>query len=183
MRLRPACYLLVSLFGAGLAACQNDGSAAVPRPQEISDDATAEFCGMSLAEHAGPKGQVFLKGSSKPLWFASVHDTFAYMMLLGEAQRVAAVYVNDMGKAKTWAKPEPGTWVDARKAVFVIDSARRSGMQEDEAVPFSDAAAANAFLTRYGGRIVGFAEMPRSYVLSDAGDAPSAGSGSRAKGR
>jgi copper chaperone NosL len=168
-------HLLVPLIGALLAACQDD-QAAVPGPQEMTRDATAEFCGMSLAEHAGPKGQIFLKDSPQPLWLASVRDTFAYVMLLGQTQRIAAIYVNDMGKAKSWEHPEPGTWIEARKAVFVIESARPSGMQDDEAVPFSDPAAAQSFLTRYGGRIVQFGQMPTSYVLPDGGDARRAAS-------
>ena len=80
---------------------------------------------------------------------------------------LAAIYVNDMGRAKNWDRPEVGTWVEARKAVFVIESRRRGGMNENEAVPFSDQAAAATFISQYGGRLVSFAEMPKSYILSD----------------
>lgn len=76
-----------------------------------------------------------------------------------------------MAKAKSWDRPEPGTWVDARKAVYVIESRRRGGMGEAEAVPFSDGAAAQRFIDQYGGRLVSFEDMPRDYILA-SGDAP-----------
>ena len=52
-------------------------------------------------------------------------------------------------------------WVEAHQAYFVIGSRRRSGMDSDEAIPFSAAAAARAFTDANGGRVVGFAEMPQ----------------------
>jgi copper chaperone NosL len=166
----PGRCLLVALMTIELTACNGD-SASVPLPAEITSDAVAEFCGMSLTEHAGPKAQIFLQGELSPHWFASVHDAFAYTMLLEEQKNIAAIYVNDMGKAKNWDQPEAGSWVEARTAVFVIESRRRGGMDENEAVPFSDRAAAAAFSSRYGGRLVSFADMPRSYILpgTDAG--------------
>ncbi len=162
----PARCLLIALTAIGLAAC-GKGAASVPPPAEITSEAVAEFCGMSLGEHAGPKAQIFLQGEAKPHWFASVHDAFAYTMLLERPNVVAAIYVNDMGRAKNWDQPEAGSWVEARKAVFVIESRRRGGMDEDEAIPFSDRAAAAAFSSRYGGRLVSFDDMPRSYILPE----------------
>ncbi len=161
-----------------LGACGLDG-ASVPAPQEITDAAVAEFCGMSLDEHPGPKAQIFLAGAPSPHWFASVHDAFAYTMLQDEPKDIAAIYVNDMGRVKHWDHPEPGTWIDARKAVFVINSRRRGGMDENEAVPFSDHAAADAFIAQYGGRAVEFAAMPRSYILADGNAAPARADASR----
>jgi copper chaperone NosL len=164
--------LLVMLMTIALTAC-GKGTASIPAPAEITSEAVAEFCGMSLAEHPGPKAQIFLRGEARPHWFASVHDAFAYMMLLEQPGQVAAVYVSDMGKTKNWEQPEAGSWVEARKAVFVIESQRRGGMDENEAVPFSDRAAAVAFSSLYGGRLTSFADMPRSYIL------PGTGAGSR----
>ncbi len=156
-----------------VAGCGRD-DAGIPAPQEITDAAVAEFCGMSLDEHPGPKAQIFLTGAASPHWFASVHDAFAYTMLQDEPKEIAAIYVSDMGRVKHWDHPEPGTWIDARKAVFVIGSRRRGGMDENEAVPFADRAAADAFIAQYGGSAVGFAAMPRSYVLTDGSPAKQA---------
>ena len=165
LRAAVAAFLLL------LAACHDDGrNAPVPPPQAITDSAVAQFCGMSLTEHPGPKGQVFLRGDSKPLWFSSVRDTVAYTMLPEMPKSVAVIYVTDMARTTEWNHPLNGPWVNARKAVFVIGSNRQGGMGADEAVPFSDPTAAQRFVESYGGHIVSFAHIPQSYVLGSAGD-------------
>lgn len=168
--------LAALLLAAALTACgEKEEAAAPPPPQEIAPDSVAEFCNMLVSEHAGPKGEIFVKGRSKPFWFASVRDTFAFTMLPEEPKDITAIYVTDVAKAKDWDHPGPGTWVEARKAVFVIESRKRSGMGEAEAVPFSDEAAAKEFIVRYGGRMVRFDEMPRDYILSNGNAPPGAG--------
>ena len=162
-----AVLLLAALLLAGPVACKQKQDAALPKPQEMSADAQAQFCGMSLAEHPGPKGQLFVRGQDKPFWFASVRDTFAFTMLPEMPKTIAAIYVNDMGRAHDWAAPEPGTWVEARSAVYVIGSRRRAGMDTDEAVPFADPAAARQFAAENGGRVVSYADMPRDYIFPE----------------
>lgn len=158
--------LLALLLMLALAACDDDGpSANAPAPQEISADAIGQFCGMSLQEHPGPKGQIFVRDDTKPFWFASVRDTVAFTLLPEMPKNVTAIYVSDMARAHDWNSPEPGTWIEARKAMFVIGSSRKSGMDTDEAVPFGEAAAAQRFVASYGGRVVRFSEIPPSYVL------------------
>ena len=125
---------------------------------------------MALSEHSGPKGQIFVNERAEPYWFASVRDTFAFVMLPEEPKDITAIYVSDMGKAKNWDQPE--IWTDARKAVFVIASRKRGGMGEDEAVPFSDEAAAQAFVAENGGRTVHFDDMPKDYILPNGDVAP-----------
>jgi copper chaperone NosL len=121
---------------------------------------------MALTEHAGPKGQIFIRGLPDPYWFSSVRDAFAFTMLQETSKAISAFYVSDMARAKNWDQPEPGTWVDAHKAYFVIGSRRRGGMGADEAIPFGAAAATRAFAEANGGRIVRFADMPRDYILT-----------------
>jgi copper chaperone NosL len=70
-----------------------------------------------------------------------------------------------MSKAKNWEQPEPGTWIDAHAAWFVIGSSRVGGMGLPEAVPFGIEADATAFAAANGGRIVRLAEIPADYVL------------------
>jgi copper chaperone NosL len=166
-RLLSAAIVLAVLTAGG---CVKDKTAGPP-PQELTSDAVAVFCGMTVIDHPGPKGQVFLKSSTSPLWFSSVRDVIAYTLLPEEPKDIAAIYVNDMGRAN-WDHPEPKTWIDARTAFYVIESSRMSGMAAAEAVPFADRAAANAFAEQYGGRVVALADVPASYVLGD-GDASS----------
>lgn len=163
--------ILLSLLALVLAGCHDDGSKApVPPPQALSGAAIAQFCGMSLQEHPGPKGQMFLRDQAKPLWFASVRDAVAFTMLPEMPKDVAVLYVTDMARAGDWEHPETATWVDARKALYVIDSERRGGMGTTEAVPFSQRPAADEFAAANGGRVVDFAHIPQSYVLGSDRD-------------
>ncbi len=163
--------LALAAFALFLAGCgESDLAAVPPAPLEISDGGAAQFCGMALSEHAGPKGQIFLRDRAKPLWFASVRDAFAFVLLQEMPKNVAVIYVNDMARAHNWDQPEPGTWIDAKKAIYVIGSRRRSGMNTDEAVPFGSGEAARQFILEFGGRSVAFNDMPSSYILNDAGD-------------
>lgn len=147
------------------AACGEGQEAKVPKPQEPTTKTIGYICNMSLAEHAGPKGQIFLKGETTPLWFSSVRDAFTFTYLEGATHTYAAFYVTDMGRA-SWDKPEPGTWTDARKAVYVIGSTRAGGMGATELIPFAERPPAEAFAQRNGGRVVAFAEIPAGYVFS-----------------
>jgi len=164
---------LLLLSGLLAAACDEKPAEPLPDAREITSSSVAAFCGMSLPEHPGPKAQIFVKDSAEPVWFASVHDMFAYMLLPEEPKAIRAIYVNDMGRVRNWEHPEPGTWVEARGAVFVIGSRKHGGMDENEAVPFSLEADARAFIARNGGRLVDFGKVPADYVLprSDAATA------------
>ena len=152
-----------------LAACDEDQVAEAPPALDSPGDATGYFCGMLLSMHAGPRGQIQLEGG-EVLWFSSVRDIFSYREMPEEAQSIAAIYVTDIGQAN-WDSPEPGTWVAADQAVYVIGSERRGGMGGEETVPFSDRAAAEAFVAEHGGRIVEFDDMPMDYILhGEVGD-------------
>jgi copper chaperone NosL len=155
-----------------LAACNRaDNASNAPPPREVTDASVAEFCGMNLTEHSGPKAQIYVRDLPKPYWFASVRDAFAFTMLQETPKAIAAIYVSDMAKARNWDQPESGAWVEAHKASFVIGSSKRSGMNREEAIPFGDPSAALAFAAANGGRVVGFDDMPKGYILaSTSGD-------------
>ncbi|MCB1483735.1 MAG: nitrous oxide reductase accessory protein NosL [Hyphomicrobiaceae bacterium] len=154
---------LTFLAVAMVTGCKENGPP--PGAVEITDDATGYFCMMNISEHAGPKAQIHLSGIKKPLFFPSVVDAVAYLMLPGEDKAVRAIYVNDMGKATNWQSPEPGTWIDAYAAYFVIGSKRLSGMGHEEAVPFGTREQAESFIGSNGGRLVQLAQIPSSYVF------------------
>ncbi|SKA32023.1 copper chaperone NosL [Enhydrobacter aerosaccus] len=170
--IRIAALLALAVAGL-LPSCEDKSTAAAPPPHEVDGDAVAQFCNMSLTEHSGPKGQIFVKDDPTPFWFASVHDLFAFVMLGDTPKAITALYVNDMAKAKNWDQPEPGTWIDARRAFYVIGSSKRGGMGEPEAVPFSNEDAAQRFIAQHGGRLVRFDQMPRDYVLASDTSSPS----------
>lgn len=149
-----------------LAACGEDQQAAAPPPPLTLDrEAVGHYCGMTVADHEGPKGQIHVAGRAEPYWFTSVRDTVAFTLLPEEPKDIRAIYVSDMAASDEWA--QPSAWIDARQAVFVLDSDMRGGMGQREAVPFSDRAAAERFTTDHGGTIVAFDAIPRSYILDE----------------
>jgi copper chaperone NosL len=155
--------VLIALCLGLVAACDDDE--APPPPAELTRDAIGHYDQMVVLDHEGPKAQIRLESRDEPVWFSSVRDAFAFTMLPEEPRDIAAIYVNDMGRAASWADPGPGTWIEARKAVFVIGSGKRGGMGAEEPVPFGDEAAARAFAAENGGEVVPFEEVPEDYVL------------------
>jgi copper chaperone NosL len=160
-------FLLAALAGAlALAGCNDQKTAeAPPPPQEMTATAIGHYCGMNVLEHTGPKGQIILASRKEPVWFSSARDAISFTMLPEEPKDIRAIYVSDMAKAPDWDKPGTTNWVDARQASFVIGSRMKGGVGGDEAVPFSDKAAAEKFAAENGGWVVDFAEVPKDYVL------------------
>ncbi len=148
-----------------VAACGDEPAAEAPPPQELTRDAVGNYCGMIIVDHPGPKAQIFLAGRDDPIWFTSVREAMFFTRSPEEPKNIVAFYVNDMGRA-SWEAPEPGTWIDATAAWYVIGSRRRGGMGGPEAVPFSDKAAALAFIERYGGTLKRFGTIPDDYIFA-----------------
>lgn len=158
--------LTVVLLGGLLAGCgEQEAAKPLPLPHTLTSTAVGKYCGMTLVEHPGPKGQILLAGQAAPIWFSSARDAVAFTLLPEEAKDIRAIYVSDMAKAPSWMDPGADNWVEARSAVFVIGSAMRGGMGAEETVPFSDRGAAGRFVTEHGGRLATLAEIPRDYVL------------------
>ena len=153
---------------SGLAGCgDDDETVAKPAPVEPTREASGHYCGMILLDHKGPKAQVHLPDEPEPVWFSSVRDAIAFTMLPEEPRNYTAIYVNDMGVAQ-WDAPEPGTWIDANAAHYVIGSDRMGGMGVPEAVPFAERDAAERFVAVHGGRIVALTDVPESYIFAYA---------------
>jgi copper chaperone NosL len=152
-----------------LAGCSREQGRVVPPAHRLTADATGHYCGMLLAEHAGPKGQILLEGQDAPVWFSSVRDTLTFLNLPEEAKNVAAVYVSDMAKAPSWEQPGADNWILVGEAFFVVDSDRQGGMGGAEAVPFSTEAAAQAFVQQHRGRIVRFDDAAKSVAAAPPG--------------
>jgi copper chaperone NosL len=156
---------LGALLALTLVGCKDEKTATVPHPIEPTATSIAHFCNMPVLDHPGPKGEIFLKGKTEPVWFASVRDTVAFTMLPEEPKEIAAIYVTVMGRAEGWLKPEPGGWVEAHAAWYVLGSEYDGGMGGREAVPFAKQEAAARFVARFGGRLARLADVPEEYVL------------------
>lgn len=164
--------LALVLIGLALAGCRDEKAAEIPPPQRMTAEAVGNYCGMNVLEHPGPKGQIVFSRVLTPVWFSSVRDTVAFTLLPEEAKTYQAIYVSDMARAPSWDKPGADNWVEARQAVYVIESRVTGGMGAAEAVPFSERAAAERFAAENGGRVVAFAEIPRDYILGPDGTLP-----------
>jgi len=165
-RVHVSCF--VGAF-AVLIGCSEPAIA--PDPVGLTREASGHYCQMIVVDHPGPKAQVFEVGRNEPVWFSSVRDALFYIKLPGEAQRVSAVYVHDMGRALSWEHPQDdGIWIEATAATYVIGSSRRGGMGARETVPFGQKSEAEAFARRFGGKVVAFDDISTDYILGDTGD-------------
>lgn len=135
-----------------------------PAPATLDREAVGHYCSMIVADHGGPKAHIFVGGQSKPYWFTSVRDAFAFTYLPGEPKNISAIYVNDTARA-TAAEPDYDTWVEARDAWFVVGSDMVGGMGAPETAPFADQTTAEAFAAARGGTVVRFDEVPQDAVL------------------
>lgn len=160
--IRPTALVMTAAL---LAACSEEKIVAVPDPIVMSEEAVGHYCQMIVLEHAGPKAQVHLADIDAPLWFSQIRDAFVFDRLPEETSDVAAIYVNDMGAAASWEEPGAENWIAATTAIYVVDSDRRGGMGAPEFVPFSDEAAAQAFVASHGGKVIAYDEITDAMVL------------------
>lgn len=149
-----------------LSACnEKNASQGVPGPVAMTEEAVGHYCNMTILEHTGPKAQVHLERLLHPIFFSQVRDAIAFMRLPEETQEAVVIYVNDMGKSEQWDFPGDDTWIDIKKAFFVINSTRAGSMGAPEAIPFGTEAGAKNFSGEHGGDVVRLTGIPDAYVL------------------
>lgn len=161
-------YIASIVITLALAACGQTATsvpAELPKAQVITEHSKGYYCTMNLAEHNGPKAQIFLDSKpNEPLWFSTVTQIFGFVQHPGEPKDIAAIYVSDMGAVADWNTPNSDVWIDAKTAYYVIESKFVSGMKTVDSVPFSDLAKAEAFAKENGGRVIRFDEMPDEWI-------------------
>jgi len=165
--MRP--IFLIALAPLLLSACKED-TAALPDPVEMSAEAVGFYCQMDLLTHDGPKGQIHLSGAPAPIFFSQVRDTIAYLHMPEQNYSVIVAFVQDMSNAQSWA--QPGAWIAVDKALYVTGSDQMGGMGAPEFVPFSDEAAATAFIARHGGTLQRFDQITSQDVLTTPAPEP-----------
>ncbi|MBL1241917.1 MAG: nitrous oxide reductase accessory protein NosL [OCS116 cluster bacterium] len=164
--LRLSFLLIMTIF---LSSCGED--TILPSPEKMTRDSIGFYCAMIVADHIGPKAQVFEKGQEKSLWFSQVRDAFAYRSMPGEAQNLSVIYVHDMGQATSYDNPQvDGIWIKAKTAFYVINSDKRGGMGARETIPFGQKSDAENFAQQYNGIVVAFNDIPLDYLWGDEGD-------------
>ena len=159
-------FRLVPVVGLLLMGCEQD-DAPPPTPVELTSDAVGHYCSMVVAEHPGPKAQIFVSEAGPPLWFPSVRDMFAYTMLPEENQDVRAIYVSDTGASENIEMIAEGAWIEARHAFYVLGSEITGGMGLPETVPFANREQAIAFAQQNGGDVASFDEVTTDHIFAE----------------
>ena len=157
-------YVLLFLTLALLGCDQQQAVQGPPKAQSLTGAEVGHYCGMLIADHSGPKGQIHVQGRSEPYWFSSVSDTFSFTFLPEEPKAITAIYINDMSKG-SWDKPDANSWIEARNAWFVIGSDAVGGMGGAEIAPFATRQQAETFVQQHGGKVVQFDEVNADQVL------------------
>jgi copper chaperone NosL len=147
--LKTAAVLLMFL----VAACSREE--ARPLPVEFQREHSCKVCGMIIVDFPGAKAQMrYKKGKGDA--FCSTLDMFHFYLQPDRPANIAAIYVNDMGKADH--DHPKGNWIDAKSALYVVGGDVMGPMGE-ALVPFSDPKDADAYIKKHGGRIVKFDEV------------------------
>jgi copper chaperone NosL len=145
-------FLLLSV--ALLFSCsQSNEKLAKPDPIKLDDDEIGYYTQMIVADHSGPKAQLWLDDRSKPIWFVDVRDAILFKRNPEEADNISIIYAHDMAKNPDYRNVQD-FWVDLENAVFVIKSERKGGMGMPETIPFSNRQSADEFINKHGGELV-----------------------------
>lgn len=165
-RIKAAATLLsLGLLLGGCGGGTDDQTPPPPPQTVIPQDATGHYCGMFLFEHQGPKGQMRVRDSEEPVWFTTIREVFAYTHLPEEPRGIAATYVQDMARIRPDHSFPDDAWIDAHKALYLIQSTYIGGMGVYDALPFSEQSAAQSYQQKYGGHIVAFEDVPLDYIF------------------
>lgn len=146
----------------GLAGCGRQGGEAVTvAAVDFGESTVCSLDGMVLADYAGPKGQIRFAGTADPVYFCDTVELLAELLQPEQVRKVAAVYVQDMGKAD-WERPR-GQWIDARTALYVVGS-RRHGSMGPTIASFALEADGRKFVGEHGGTLHRFADITPAMV-------------------
>ncbi len=159
---------IAALLAVLLAGCSGPGSDSIEiTPVAMTEDAVGHYCQMTVLHHDGPKAQVHLAGNQHPIWFVQIRDALAFDRMPEQPEKVAAIFVNDMGApGAAWKEPGVDNWIAAADAYYVIGSDKRGGMGASEFVPFASQAAAELFSLSHGGRVIPYSEISDEEVLA-----------------
>ncbi len=165
MKVQGSCAWLVAA-ALMIAGC---GEAPNPVTHTATDFTPSTACvldGMLLAEHPGPKAQILYANAEEPEFLCDTVEMFHLYLQPEQVRAVAAVFVQDMGKAE-WDQPR-GHWIDARQAWFVLGGKRRGSMGPTIA-SFAQPADAATFADKYGGQVLAFDQVKPERVVIDGG--------------
>jgi len=141
-----------------LAGCINDKQQTmVQKVVAIESGEECHLCGMIITHYPGPKGQLFSKGIVGNLKFCSTRDMFAFILDPENRHNIQEAFVHDMA-VSPWDHPDEKTYVDARKAWYVIGHSKRGSMGATLA-SFARQQDAQSFAELEGGEVLDFDQV------------------------
>ncbi|PCR91736.1 nitrous oxide reductase accessory protein NosL [Natrinema ejinorense] len=159
-----------ALASAGLAGCLGSGVDAEPaEPIALIDGQTCDVCGMTIADHFGPAGQIFYAddkpdGRDGPAWFDSVVELLSYAARRdARGWTTRGTFVTDyssvdydlVDRSRTTyisTHVAAAAFADATDCFYVVDSDVRGAMGEDY-FPFSEYEEATTFADEHAGTV------------------------------
>ena len=123
------------------------------KPQDLKTTTVCSKCGMIIADYNGPHAQIVWK-DGKYSFYCDLFEIMPDIMNKAESERIGAIYVQ-----KGFTKKGTLTgWIDAKKAIYVIDS-KKLGSMGISYVPFEQLANAKKFQADYGGEILHYSQI------------------------
>lgn len=174
-------FLTVATAGTiGAAGCLSGidlGDSSTPEPVDLSGGKFDDHHGMEIGPHGGANGQIFYEEYTPPdreegpFWFHTLASSLFpfYFEHADRGREETVVYVTDFsaveytvevrdGAPRMPSPTAPETFADATGQTFVVESDVMGGMGPD-LHPFSDSDDADAFVSEYGGRTIGYEEI------------------------
>lgn len=159
MQRLPRYFIIAGLLAAALmlAGCGESTPEALADAEPIASGDACHVCGMTIADHPGPKAEAFMSADAQALKFCSTAELFTFLRQPENESQFSHAYVHDMG-ATDWENPADEAFIRAGDAVYVIGHDRRGSMGHTLA-PFADKNAAEAFIEDHGGETIAFEEI------------------------
>ncbi len=137
------------------ASCSPPNRELTGRPQNLTRESVSVVDGMILLDHPGPKGQGLKKDATTD-YFCDIPELINAVRDPEPGHAYTHAYVQAFD-GREWGS-YPDGWVEISRPVYVLGS-DRIGAMGPTLVPFLETQAAQAFVQKYGGRILQFAEL------------------------
>ncbi|WP_444894091.1 nitrous oxide reductase accessory protein NosL [Microbulbifer sp. TRSA001] len=149
---------LLLILAASLIGCTADKKISLAHQVvAIENGEECHLCGMIITNYSGPKGQLISKGQEGNLKFCSTLDMFAFIVDPENSHNIQQAFVHDMA-VTPWDRPDEETYIDARKAWYVIGHAKQGSMGATLA-SFARQQDAQAFADVEGGEVLSFDQI------------------------
>jgi copper chaperone NosL len=180
LRRRTVVAATGTIAATSLAGCLGTGTDR-PEAAAIGDAAQCDVCGMVVAKHPGPNGQIFYEDErpeshDNPARFDSLKKCFfPYRFERDErGWSTAAMYVTDYsavdyevtttgGETYISSHRAPESFAPARDLYYVVES-DVNGAMGPEFLPFGASEDADAFAEAHGGRVLAFEDVTPELV-------------------